>query len=151
MGGHVQQQGALADARLTAEQGDRTGHEAAAEHAVELGHPRRHRTGASALERRDGRGHGGRPDPPAGRQRDGPHLDLLHQGVPALAGGTAPTPLGRRRTALGAPVDRLHLRHALTLRKGCHGVRDQGELEGGRRRRRSTTVTSTTTTSSAPR
>jgi hypothetical protein len=49
-GEQLQQQRALADARLAAEQGDRTGDEAAAEHAVELVDRGRHRVAVLAAD-----------------------------------------------------------------------------------------------------
>ena len=49
----------------------------------------------------------------------GRHVELLDQGVPLLAAGAAPHPLGRGGAALAAPEHRSDLGHPATLRTPC--------------------------------
>ena len=94
--GDLEEQGGLAHARFAAEQHQGAGHDAAAQHPVELRQPGGQ---AGALLRFDPVvGHG--LDPPARRgggrpaagRRGGGHF--LHQAVPGAAVGAAPQPLG---------------------------------------------------------
>ena len=107
-GGHqLEQQGALADPGLAAEQGDRAGDEPAAEHPVELAD-----RGGSGLagERIDVADPSRRPG-----RRDGRHIgdgDLLDEGVPLTARRALPGPLRVGRTAVGADVFDPALGHA---------------------------------------
>ena len=108
----LQQQRGLADPRLAADQHERSGHDAAAEHAIELVDPgrqarrhdgvdvfvqprpgrRRERVARSRARRRRARARGRR------------HRALLDERVPRLALGTAAQPLLRLRAAFLAGV-----------------------------------------------
>ncbi len=113
---HLQEQGALADAGLAADQHERAGDDAAAEHEVELGD-----AGGEALGRgrddvgkADGGGAGGaapvRLAPPAPTRRDlGDRL--LDERVPGAAVRTVAEPLRLAASALGAGEDGLAARH----------------------------------------
>jgi hypothetical protein len=100
--GHLEQQRRLADPRLTGEQDRGTGHQATAEHTVELGHAAG--AGQGVLDRdladRQCRRRDGTGLHPALRGR------LLHHGAPGLALRAATDPLAGLPAALVAVVGR---------------------------------------------
>ena len=131
--GDLEQQRALADAGLAGEQDRGAGHQAAAEHPVELGH-------AAGAERGVARPttwpigtagvrHRRRPSPAATRRR------RLGDRAPGLALAAAADPLAGLPAALGAAVG-----GAGGLRHGAHARRGRrhrgGRLAGRRGRRR---------------
>ncbi len=126
-GRDLEQQRRLADAGLAAEQDGGAGHDAAAEHAVELGdagRPVRRRLGADLGDRP-----GGAPLGDAGRgdRDDGPAA--LDDAAPDLAFGAAAVPLGARPPALAARVRGCaRLGHAVSL----GGAADAGSGPGRR-------------------
>ena len=103
----LQQQRALAHAGLAADEGDRAGDEAAAEHPIELVDARRAPGGPGGVDvgdRQRGREVDGRPigaAGPAARRRG----HDLHETPPRPAFRTAPEPPRDLGPALGAPVD----------------------------------------------
>ena len=108
-GGRLKQESRFADARVAAHQRRSAGHEAAAEHPVELGNPRRQARG-----RRIGRREVGERERPsdagaAGARRRG---GLLDQGVPGAAGLAAARPFSVRGAA--------GLAHMRAARRACH-------------------------------
>ncbi len=128
LGGHVQrlalpsrhqlqEDRALADARLTTEQRDRTGYEAAAEDPIELTDARADRPTDQRVDLADlpWYGRGGRYHRRVARDRH-----LFDQGVPLPARRALPGPLGVRGTAVGAHVFDLRLGHATSVTDGCH-------------------------------
>ena len=94
LGGHLQQQGALAHAGLAGQQDRRARHQSAAQHAVELGHPAGagHRLGGGDLADRHGRG-GHRTGRGAERRGAG-----LGDRAPGLALAAPADPLARSPT-----------------------------------------------------
>ena len=115
-GRQLQQQGRLAYSRVTAEQGDRAGHEASAQDAIHLADARREARRLRRFDRADGRHHGGARH---GLCRAGPTRRFrawggrgLHQCIPRAAGWTLPCPLRRRGAALLAQEGGLHDWHA---------------------------------------
>ncbi len=99
LGGHLQQEGALADAGLSGEKDGRARHQPSAEHPVELGHP----AGAERrlLHRHLPDRHGG----PAHRRGRGPggRRGQLGDRPPGLALTAPAHPLGGLPAALAAP------------------------------------------------
>ena len=119
----LEQERALADARLAAEQRDRSGDDPAAEHSVELADARRLGLGQQRIDvvqqaelghRRRGRGE--RAAGHRGRQH------LLDEGVPRPAARALPGPLRVLRPAVAAQVHRSRLGHARSMTRGCHGA-----------------------------
>jgi hypothetical protein len=107
----LQQQRRLSDPRLAADQHERSGHDAAAQHPIELVDPRRQPADDDgvdvfvqprpAVPPASTRARARRRAPaPRGRR----HRALLDQRVPALALRTAPQPLLRLRAAFLARV-----------------------------------------------
>ncbi len=121
LGGHVQQQGGLADAGFAREQDDRARHEAAAEHPVQLRHAGRAGGGLPAVDLADGQRGAGHP-----ARRGGPDRGraVLLDRAPGLTLRAAAEPLGRLPAALGAAVGRAVLgrlgtgSHAETVARG---------------------------------
>ena len=107
---HLEQQRRLADAGLAAEQRDRAGHEAAAEHAVELGDAGGDRVPLVEVDVGDADRHAGRRAG-GGVARRQHRIELLDERVPRGAAGAAPDPLGRVGAALDATVDRAGAGH----------------------------------------
>ena len=120
-GHHLEQQRGLADARLATDQRDRPGHEATAEHVVDLGDAGGQRHPVDGVDLVDGQGHLGRP--PLGRGRRA-LLDLLGQRAPLAAGRAAARPLRFAVAAVAAAIDGVDPSHAETLRRGCDGHGD---------------------------
>ena len=108
--GGLQQQRGLADTGLTTDEGDRTGHEAAAEHSVELVDTGGHGLPLVGVDLDDRGGAVARPQRPSGIDGGGV-LELLDQGVPGIARGASPDPLGRGGTTVGAAEHGSELRH----------------------------------------
>ena len=104
----LEQQRGLADAGLAAEERDRARHEAASQHAIELGDARGPRRGARGGHLADGHRPLGRRE--RHRRRRG---DLLDERVPRAASAAPTLPPGRGVPALAAPVQppRSHTRH----------------------------------------
>jgi hypothetical protein len=100
----LQQERRLADARLAAEENEGAGHDAAAEHAIELADAARQPLRLCALDFRVqlGRAGGAELRVAIARRRRCRGLGhaLLDQGIPGAALGAAPHPLGRLRPAL---------------------------------------------------
>ena len=96
----LQQQRALADARLAAEQGDRPGDEPAAEHPVELGDARRLGRGEQGIDVREQVERRHRHRPAGHAAPDGGGRAPPPQRVPRPAPGALPGPLGMGRAAL---------------------------------------------------
>ena len=111
----LQQQRALADARLAAEQRDRAGHHATAEHTIELAEPGGDRLADQRIDVGDRcrRGAGGRCD-----DRHVGESDLFDEGVPLPARRALTRPLGVRRAAVGADVFDPGLGHDLHHDRG---------------------------------
>lgn len=112
---HLQQQRGLSDAGLAAQQDDGAGHDAAAEHPVELAEGG---GDAGQLQQRDlidglRRAFGDCGGGAALGGRLLPLHDLLHEGVPLAARRTAADPLRRLRPAVLAEVLGFALCHAL--------------------------------------
>ena len=133
----LQQQRGLADPRLAADQHQRSGHDAAAEHPIELVDPgretRRHDSVDLFVEPRT-RGGGERvAGPGAGgrraRARRDRHGALLDQRVPGAALGAAAEPLLRLRAALLAAEDDFGLHSLLRLIRDQLRDRSSGHLE----------------------
>ena len=97
---------ALADAGRAAEQHERAGHEAPAEHAVELADPGLEPRDPGRLDLGEGDGldgaGGGRCGAPAAAATGSGGLDLLVERVPLPAAGALPHPLRGRVAAGGA-------------------------------------------------
>ena len=117
-GQQLEDQRGLADARLSAEKGDRAGHQAAAEHPVELADAGGLRRGALGIDFGDGQ-RSSVVGPVVGLRPVG----LLQERVPRRTGGAAPDPLRRRGPAFSASEGRAHLGHGRTIRGGydTHG------------------------------
>jgi hypothetical protein len=102
-GGGLQEQGGLADAGVAADEDRRGGHEAAAEHAVELadaaGRPGERRLGGGEVAEGDAPAAGGAEAAAGGA---GGELGLLVHGVPGAAALAAAGPFGMGRAAGGA-------------------------------------------------
>ena len=114
----------LADPGRAADQDERTGHEPAAEHPVELADPGgqpRHRRGLDVRER--DRLERARRAPAAttgaAAARRGRRPRLLDQRVPLAAAGTAPVPLGALVPARAAAEDGGRTRHAPRLSRAA--------------------------------
>ena len=108
----LEQQGALADARIAADQHHPALDQAAAQHAVEF-------VNAGGLTRLFARidfgqtlqfARGGERGVAIGG-RPGDLGNALHQGLPLTAAGALPHPLGRGGAAFGAGINRLRLGH----------------------------------------
>ena len=123
--GGLQQQGGFADAGLSCDERDRSGHDAAAEDPVEFAEPGGQSMdgfGADLGDRRGGavpdmKRRGARGAPGRGRARagGGPRLaEFLHR-APLAAFGAAAIPFGAVPSAFGAYVLRRGLRHISTL------------------------------------
>ncbi len=128
--GDLEQQGGLADAGLPGHQQDRTGHQAAAEDAVELLDPGGDGSRAGELHFGDRPG-GGRDRPGGHRAQGSSDGSGLLQGAPGLALGAPAHPLRRGVAALGAAVGGaggLHTGwgHSPTLTAGTDSSGDAG-------------------------
>src|SRR5262249_35584122 len=107
----LQEQRGFADARLTTEQHERTRHQSAAEHAIELAHARRHTLGHDRVDVRiHVRAAATERGTPRGLRTRG-HCGLFDDRFPRAAIRTAPEPLRRLRAALRAAVDGFGLLH----------------------------------------
>ncbi len=123
LGGDLEQQRGLADARLPTQKDCRARHDAAAQHPVELAHSARAAWGVLRVDLGDpARGAGG----PGSDGRDRPHDPGLFRGLddraPRLALAAAPDPLQRRPPALGAAVRG----RGCSGTSGCHVLRLRG-------------------------
>ena len=130
----LEQERALADPGLAAEQRDRARDEPTAEHPVQLrdaGGPPRGGDGIDLGQGHDDAGGGGRA------VGDGRRA-LLHQGGPGAALGTAAEPLRRLGVALRAPVDRARPGRLTNTCSGHGGTLPAGCDQAGGRRRRAT-------------
>ena len=121
----LQQQRGLANARVASDQHDRTGHHAAAQHAVELGQPGRqprHRVHRHLRQQRDRRGLGQH----ARRRASATGILFgqteLFQRVPGLAGWALSQPLGRGVAAFTADELGLGRCHVQTTRRRTRGA-----------------------------
>ncbi len=103
LGGHLEQQGGLADAGLAGQQEHRAGNDPATEDAVELGHAAALRRRGLALHLRDR--HSRATDRPRDHSCDSRCADLLDC-APGLALAAAADPLHRGPAALAAAVGR---------------------------------------------
>src|SRR5690606_34321208 len=127
-GGRLEQERGLADARLAADQRDRTRHQPTVEDPIELGHPRGHRLPAARLDVGDGPGRaqraeaGGRLAGAGARRLVGLDLDLVER-VPARAGRALALPLDGLGAAVAAPVADGRTSHAPSLPGGCDTYR----------------------------
>ncbi len=118
-GGALQQQRRFPDPRLAADQDDRSGDHAPAEHEVELGEARPPPPYPAPFYggQADGRSAGQITGPPD-RPTAWPPRGLFNQGVPGPTRVAAPAPFGLLRTALAAPEHRASL--------SCHGSPQAG-------------------------
>ena len=115
-GGDFEQQCRLADARLARQQDRGAGHDAPAEHAVELAHPRGAARGLARVDLGDGARRTGGGEGRHRRSRDAGGGRRFDDGAPLLAFTAAADPFGARPPALRAPIGQ-GARRAF----GCHG------------------------------
>lgn len=120
-GQQLQQERGLADARFAAEQRDRTGHDAIAQHTVD-GHAGGCRAAGRCRHVGDGLRHRRRAvHPGIGEHRVGP-LDVFDQGVPHAARGALARPLGEGCATVGATMHESEFGHAVDPTRGVsHG------------------------------